>query len=60
MRLKYLSLLMSVLLLVSCASKKNVQMGVDMHPKREFRGAWIQAVNGQFTGMGEQQMKKYL
>ena len=60
MRLKYLSFLMSVLLLVSCASKKNVQMGVDMHPKREFRGAWIQAVNGQFTGMGEQQMKKYL
>ena len=30
------------------------------HPKREFRGAWIQAVNGQFTGMEETQMKIYL
>ena len=28
--------------------------------KREFRGAWIQAVNGQFQNMSEQQMKKYL
>lgn len=60
MRLKYLSLLMSVLLLVSCASKRSVQGGVELHPKREFRGAWIQAVNGQFTGMGEPEMKKYL
>lgn len=29
-------------------------------PKREFRGAWIQAVNGQFMGMNEQEMKNYL
>lgn len=28
--------------------------------KREFRGAWIQCVNGQFTGMGTEQMKKNL
>ncbi len=60
MRLKYLSFLMLVFLLVSCASKKNVQTTVDMYPKREFRGAWIQAVNGQFTGMSEQEMKIYL
>ena len=60
MRLKYLSLLMFVLLLVSCASKKAVQGNVVEHPKREFRGAWIQAVNGQFTGMTEQDMKEYL
>ncbi len=26
-------------------------------PKREFRGAWIQAVNGQFQGMGRDQMQ---
>lgn len=29
-------------------------------PKREFRGAWIQAVNGQFKGMKEAEMKNYL
>ena len=60
MRLKYLSLLMMALLLVSCASRKNIHGSVDEHPKREFRGAWIQAVNGQFTGMSEHEMKKYL
>ena len=60
MRLKYLSLLMMVLLCVSCASRKNLHGSVDEHPKREFRGAWIQAVNGQFTGMSEHEMKKYL
>ena len=30
------------------------------HPKREFRGAWIQAVNGQFMNMSEARMKEYL
>ncbi len=29
-------------------------------PKREFRGAWIQCVNGQFKGMPTQQMQKTL
>ena len=29
-------------------------------PKREFRGAWIQCVNGQFQGMPVQQMKNML
>lgn len=29
-------------------------------PKREFRGAWIQAVNGQFMNMKEMEMKEYL
>jgi uncharacterized lipoprotein YddW (UPF0748 family) len=28
--------------------------------KREFRGAWIQCVNGQFQGMGTQEMQKTL
>ncbi len=60
MRLKYIFFLMIVLMSVSCASRKPKQSYVEMHPKREFRGAWIQAVNGQFTGMGEQKMKKYL
>lgn len=29
-------------------------------PKREFRGAWIQCVNGQFLGMGTQRMQAEL
>ena len=29
-------------------------------PKREFRGAWIQCVNGQFKGMPTQEMQKTL
>ena len=28
--------------------------------KREFRGAWIQAVNGQFTGMSRDAMQQNL
>lgn len=60
MRLKYFSFLILVLMLASCAGSRRMQGSVAEHPKREFRGAWIQAVNGQFTGMGEQEMKKYL
>jgi len=30
------------------------------HPKREFRGAWIQAVNGQFLGMSPEKMQETL
>ena len=29
-------------------------------PKREFRGAWIQCVNGQFIGMSTQEMQRTL
>ena len=29
-------------------------------PKREFRGAWIQCVNGQFQGMSTKKMKETL
>ena len=30
------------------------------YPKREFRGAWIQAVNGQFQGMAPDKMRQVL
>ena len=60
MKLKNLLPLFSILLLFSCAGTRNVVSDVPIQPKREFRGAWIQAVNGQFTGMSEQQMKQYL
>lgn len=58
MRSKYILLLFAVLMLASCSSKKNLTN--PMYPKREFRGAWIQAVNGQFAGMSEKEMKNYL
>ncbi|MCD8165179.1 MAG: family 10 glycosylhydrolase [Bacteroides sp.] len=31
-----------------------------IHPKREFRGAWIQAVNGQFLGKSTDELQQYL
>lgn len=55
---KALYILLLLVPLCSFASGKRVQN--TKHPKREFRGAWIQAVNGQFTGMSEVQMKGYL
>ena len=38
-------------------------LGVTLYaqpPKREFRGAWIQCVNGQFMGMGTEAMQRTL
>lgn len=60
MKLKHLLSILSLLLLFSCAGTKNVANSARLQPKREFRGAWIQAVNGQFTGMDEKVMKEYL
>ena len=54
----YMILLLIAMVLQSCASRKTMHNTI--YPKREFRGAWIQAVNGQFTGMEEVQMKSYL
>ena len=45
-------LLVSVLLLASMQAYSANQQ------KREFRGAWIQCVNGQFMGMGTRQMQE--
>lgn len=33
---------------------------VENAPKREFRGAWIQMINGQFMGMGKEKMQANL
>ncbi len=52
MRKSYtLLVLLSLLLSVRVAAQS---------AKREFRGAWIQCVNGQFQGMGTRQMQKTL
>ena len=38
----------------------SVIYGANTSSKREFRGAWIQCVNGQFIGMGTSRMQKKL
>ncbi len=47
------------LLLVAGGVLAQVQTG-SAHPKREFRGAWIQSVNGQFRGMPAEKLKQNL
>ena len=37
-----------------------VTLNVSAQIKREFRGAWIQCVNGQFLGMGTEKMQQTL
>ena len=48
MKLKNYLLLLALLLVVGVRAQ--VPSG-NKYPKREFRGAWIQAVNGQFRGI---------
>ncbi|MCI7310146.1 MAG: family 10 glycosylhydrolase, partial [Prevotella sp.] len=38
---------------------QNVKANIPVN-KREFRGAWIQCINGQFNGMSTSQMQEYL
>lgn len=47
------NIMVAMLLLATCQTMSGV-------PKREFRGAWIQCVNGQFQGMGTKQMQQTL
>ena len=47
-------LLLMLLCAVTAYSKNNQSL------KREFRGAWIQAVNGQFLNMQPDEMRAYL
>ena len=46
MKSKVLLIWLAMLLFVAGSVKAQT-----MHPKREFRGAWIQCVNGQFQGI---------
>ena len=55
MKMKVLFLVMLVL----CWSMKGLR-AEERYPKREFRGAWIQCVNGQFQGMPTEKMKQTL
>lgn len=52
----YLYILLLSLLPFAAASSTET----NKYPKREFRGAWIQAVNGQFIGMSTTEMQATL
>ena len=56
--MKKLSLPSLLLLLLSIVV--NVPAKAEQPLKREFRGAWIQAVNGQFIGMSTEEMQQTL
>lgn len=58
MRVKSL-LCVFFLLLMAGGVFAQVQTG-SAHPKREFRAAWIQSVNGQFRGMPTEKLKQNL
>ena len=60
MKLKDLLSILSILLLFSCAGTRDVLNDAPALPKREFRGAWIQCVNGQFQGMSADRMQQML
>ena len=49
----------SAVLLTACGSASTVE-ATQSSAKREFRAAWIQAVNGQWIGMSTAQMQKTL
>ena len=57
MKLKNYLLLLALLLAVGVRAQ--VPTG-DKYPKREFRAAWIQAVNGQFRGVPTERLKQTL
>ncbi len=48
------TILLTFLLVWPCVTAQNLL------PKREFRGAWIQIINGQFEGMSRDQMQANL
>ncbi len=51
---KFLLCLLTTLFAATAAAQP------DALPKREFRGAWIQVINGQFQGMSREQMQSNL
>lgn len=48
-----------ILLFTACTTMP-MTSNAQRNPKREFRGAWIQCVNGQFIGLGRDQMQQTL
>ena len=65
--MKYIAMIVSLVMATMCwadqtdAPKFQSEQQVMMHaPKREFRGAWIQCVNNQWTGIGRERMQRTL
>ncbi|EJX04683.1 YngK protein [gut metagenome] len=58
MKVRFLMVFMCLGLYMSCLMAQSYTPS--RYPKREFRGAWIQAVNGQFKGMSTSQMQQML
>ena len=57
--LKCAAFFVTCLIVIACGSSKTVE-ATSSAAKREFRAAWIQAVNGQWIGMTTNQMKETL
>lgn len=57
MNLRKLILLLALFLATGVGAQIQQQ---SPYPKREFRGAWIQAVNGQFRGIPTEKLKQTL
>ncbi len=55
----YMKLFFTLLFLAISAFQSVCAQG-SVLPKREFRGAWIQMINGQFQGMSRSEMQKNL
>lgn len=58
---KILLIVFLILSIISCRTQKEQAKFTDLkHPKREFRGAWIQTVyQSQYKNMNSEQMKEY-
>ena len=57
--MKLRNYLLLLALLLAAGGSAQVPNG-NKYPKREFRGAWIQAVNGQFKGIPTERLKQIL
>lgn len=67
MLMKYLIIIAALLVSAMCKAEKALSPKenseynqVVLNPKREFRGAWIQCVNNQWTGIGRDRMQQTL
>ncbi|MEE0871388.1 MAG: family 10 glycosylhydrolase, partial [Bacteroidaceae bacterium] len=65
--MKYIIILAALLMATVCGAKtpqhkndKEQPKVLGQNPKREFRGAWIQCVNNQWTGIGRERMQNTL
>ena len=66
--MKYVIILAALLMATVCGAKTpepkkkkdEVKVVNSQYPKREFRGAWIQCVNNQWTGIGRERMQRTL